>query len=138
MRVFVAGATGAVGRELVPQLISAGHTVAGLTRSSAKAEAIKRAADHRGCVRCASDPAGVHVVEPGDLPLLIGDDGESDLAVADLLDVLDPLVVGVERVGGEADQLGLALRELAPEVGEGTQLGGTDRGEVCSAKATRN
>ncbi len=43
MRVFVAGATGAVGRELVPQLISAGHTVAGLTRSSAKAEAIKRA-----------------------------------------------------------------------------------------------
>ena len=43
MRVFVAGATGAVGRELVPQLISAGHTVAGLTRSTARAEAIKRA-----------------------------------------------------------------------------------------------
>lgn len=43
MRVFVAGATGAVGRELVPQLIAAGHTVAGLTRSSARADAIKRA-----------------------------------------------------------------------------------------------
>lgn len=43
MRVFVAGATGAVGRELVPQLIAAGHSVAGLTRSKAKAEAIKRA-----------------------------------------------------------------------------------------------
>jgi nucleoside-diphosphate-sugar epimerase len=42
MRVFVAGATGAVGRELVPALISAGHTVAGLTRSIAKAETIKR------------------------------------------------------------------------------------------------
>ena len=37
MRVFVAGATGAVGRELVPALVSAGHAVAGLTRSSAKA-----------------------------------------------------------------------------------------------------
>jgi nucleoside-diphosphate-sugar epimerase len=43
MRVFVAGATGAVGRELVPQLISAGHTVAGLTRSESRAGAIKRA-----------------------------------------------------------------------------------------------
>ena len=43
MRVFVAGATGAVGRELVPALIAAGHSVAGLTRSAAKAEAIKRA-----------------------------------------------------------------------------------------------
>jgi nucleoside-diphosphate-sugar epimerase len=42
MRVFVAGATGAVGRELVPQLRAAGHTVAGLTRSKSKAEAIKR------------------------------------------------------------------------------------------------
>jgi nucleoside-diphosphate-sugar epimerase len=42
MRVFVAGATGAVGRELVPALISAGHRVAGLTRSIAKAEMIKR------------------------------------------------------------------------------------------------
>ena len=43
MRVFVAGATGAVGRELVPQLIAAGHAVAGLTRSERKAEAIRRA-----------------------------------------------------------------------------------------------
>ena len=43
MRIFVAGVTGAVGRDLVPQLIAAGHTVAGLTRSERKAEAIRRA-----------------------------------------------------------------------------------------------
>lgn len=43
MRVFVAGATGAVGRKLVPALLSAGHAVAGLTRSPARAEAIRRA-----------------------------------------------------------------------------------------------
>ncbi len=32
MRVFVAGATGVIGRRLVPLLIDAGHEVAGLTR----------------------------------------------------------------------------------------------------------
>jgi len=36
MRVFVAGSTGVVGRQLVPQLIEAGHSVVGSTRSEAK------------------------------------------------------------------------------------------------------
>src|SRR5207237_936927 len=42
MRIFVAGATGDVGRPLVRALVSAGHSVAGPTRSAAKVEAIKR------------------------------------------------------------------------------------------------
>jgi nucleoside-diphosphate-sugar epimerase len=42
MRVFVAGATGAVGSRLLPRLLAAGHSVVGLTRSPAKAEAIRR------------------------------------------------------------------------------------------------
>jgi nucleoside-diphosphate-sugar epimerase len=42
MRIFVAGATGAVGRPLVSALRSAGHSVAGLTRTAAKVETIKR------------------------------------------------------------------------------------------------
>ena len=33
MNVFVAGATGAIGRELVPRLVAAGHSVFGMTRS---------------------------------------------------------------------------------------------------------
>ena len=37
MRIFVAGATGAVGRRLVPRLIGNGHSVVGLTRTPAKA-----------------------------------------------------------------------------------------------------
>jgi nucleoside-diphosphate-sugar epimerase len=37
MRVFVAGATGVIGRQLVPQLVEAGHVVVGSTRSSGKA-----------------------------------------------------------------------------------------------------
>ena len=42
MRIFVAGATGAVGRPLVSALIAAGHSVAGLTHTATKAEFIKR------------------------------------------------------------------------------------------------
>ena len=40
MRILVAGATGAIGRRLVPRLVAAGHAVTGLTRSSAKVEAL--------------------------------------------------------------------------------------------------
>jgi nucleoside-diphosphate-sugar epimerase len=36
MRVFVAGATGAIGRQLVPQLVTAGHEVHGMTHSESK------------------------------------------------------------------------------------------------------
>jgi nucleoside-diphosphate-sugar epimerase len=35
MKVFVAGATGAIGRELVPRLVEAGHEVHGMTRREA-------------------------------------------------------------------------------------------------------
>ena len=43
MRVFVAGATGAIGRYLVPSLVAAGHQVTGTTRSTAKASQLKSA-----------------------------------------------------------------------------------------------
>ena len=36
MRVFLAGATGAIGRRLVPRLAAAGHQVHGMTRSESK------------------------------------------------------------------------------------------------------
>jgi nucleoside-diphosphate-sugar epimerase len=40
MKVFVAGATGAIGTQLVPQLAAAGHDVIGMTRSPAKTDAL--------------------------------------------------------------------------------------------------
>jgi 2-alkyl-3-oxoalkanoate reductase len=43
MRVFVAGASGAIGRSLVPQLVAAGHEVTGSTRSEERAEALRTA-----------------------------------------------------------------------------------------------
>jgi nucleoside-diphosphate-sugar epimerase len=43
MRVLVVGATGSVGRQLVPQLVAAGHDVTGTTRSPAKADSLRAA-----------------------------------------------------------------------------------------------
>ena len=41
MRIFLAGATGALGRRLVPMLTAHGHTVIGSTRSADKADAVR-------------------------------------------------------------------------------------------------
>jgi nucleoside-diphosphate-sugar epimerase len=43
MRVFVAGATGAIGKRLVPLLVDKGHAVTGMTRSANKAANLRSA-----------------------------------------------------------------------------------------------
>ncbi len=43
MKVFLAGAGGAIGRSLLPRLIEAGHEVTGMSRSEERAEAIRSA-----------------------------------------------------------------------------------------------
>src|SRR4051794_11826448 len=43
MRIFLAGATGVVGRTLLPRLIAAGHEVTGLARSAESAARVERA-----------------------------------------------------------------------------------------------
>lgn len=42
MKVFVAGATGAIGRQLVPRLVASGHQVHGMTRSASKRPLLER------------------------------------------------------------------------------------------------
>jgi len=58
MKVFVAGATGALGKQLVPMLVSEGHEVTGMTRTPAKEDAV-RAMGARAAVADALDPEGV-------------------------------------------------------------------------------
>lgn len=41
MRVFLSGATGAIGRRLVPKLVAAGHHVFGMTRSERKLDGLR-------------------------------------------------------------------------------------------------
>jgi 2-alkyl-3-oxoalkanoate reductase len=81
MKVFVAGATGVIGRRLVPMLIEAGHDVVGMTRSQEKAGKLRdRGADSvvcdvfdldslRAAMRAAAPEVVVH--ELTDLPAAI-------------------------------------------------------------------
>jgi nucleoside-diphosphate-sugar epimerase len=41
MRIFLAGASGVIGRRLIPLLVADGHEVAGMTRSPAKTEMLR-------------------------------------------------------------------------------------------------
>jgi nucleoside-diphosphate-sugar epimerase len=58
MKVFVAGATGALGRVLVPQLVAGGHEVTGLTRTPSKQDFV-RGLGARPAVADALDPDAV-------------------------------------------------------------------------------
>ena len=58
MKVFVAGATGALGRALVPQLVARGHDVVGMTRSGSKQDLV-RSLGARPVVADALDPDAI-------------------------------------------------------------------------------
>jgi len=58
MKVFVAGATGAIGKRLIPVLKQAGHSVTGMTRSASKADSL-RSAGAEAAIVDALDPAAV-------------------------------------------------------------------------------
>lgn len=79
MRVFLAGAGGVIGRRLVPLLREAGHRVVGTTRSSTRAEALRR---------LGADPV---VVDVYDLPALTDAVGSSgaELVMHQLTDLPD-------------------------------------------------
>src|SRR3954465_9131934 len=58
MKIFVAGATGVLGRRLVPQLVARGHEVVGMTRSASKQDLV-RSLGARPAVADALDPDAV-------------------------------------------------------------------------------
>src|SRR4051794_41781724 len=55
MKVFVAGATGALGKQLVPRLVAAGHEVVGMTRSEQRAGLVRE---------LGADPAIADALDP--------------------------------------------------------------------------
>jgi nucleoside-diphosphate-sugar epimerase len=79
LRVFIAGASGAIGRPLVAQLKDAGHEVVGMTRSNADA---LRAQGAEPVVADALDAAAVRAAVEGARP---------DVVVNELTDLAKPL-----------------------------------------------
>lgn len=67
MRVLLTGATGALGRRLLPQLLDAGHEVVGTTRSAEKVDAIQ-AAGAKGLVMDGLDARSVDAAVEGSAP----------------------------------------------------------------------
>lgn len=68
----------------------------------------------------------LHVICQCNLPLLVPDNWERELAAGDLIDVLDPTSMALDSVCGQTDQLGAALREFWLKLGESAELGRAD------------
>ena len=79
MRIFVVGASGAIGSRLVPQLLDGGHEVIGTSRSPGNGERVRA---------LGAEPIGVHMPDP----------------IVDRADGTDP-----EHEALLADSVGLAL-----------------------------
>ncbi|WEK47500.1 MAG: SDR family oxidoreductase [Candidatus Andeanibacterium colombiense] len=69
MRVFLTGATGFIGSHIVPQLLGGGHSVLGMTRSAAGAEALAAAG------------ASTHHAELGDLAAIRAGAAQADAVI---------------------------------------------------------
>jgi nucleoside-diphosphate-sugar epimerase len=90
MRIFLAGATGAVGRRLIPLLLTDGHRVTGTTRSAAKAAELAA----RGVT-----PVVLDVFDAGALRDAVVNSGPAVVIhqLTDLPQVLDPAQMATSR-----------------------------------------
>ena len=102
MRIFLAGATGAIGRRLAPLLCEAGYDVVGMTRSPSKGDALRAAG---------VEPAVVDVFDASGLSRAIRA-ARPDIVIHQLTD-LPP--------GLDASRMAEGLRRNARVRAEGTQ-----------------
>jgi 2-alkyl-3-oxoalkanoate reductase len=110
VRVFVAGASGAIGRPLLPKLVEAGHEVTGMTRSEERAVGIRAAGAH---------PAVVDVFDTEALNAAVAGSGAEAVihqltALPDRLNFRDPhLYDDTNRVRSEGTRNLLAAARAA-------------------------
>src|SRR5262249_44244207 len=118
MRVFVMGATGALGRFLVPGLVAAGHEVTAATRAAGKVARLRGA----GAGAVGGDGLGRGAVGGG------GGGGAAG-------GVRGGAGVRVHEVPGRGGLRGLRNRDRAFGVPSGLRTGGTDNGLAGAARA---
>jgi len=109
MKVFVAGATGAIGRRLVPKLTEAGHEVTGMTRSQAKAGALRKAGA-RPVVADALDEAAGHDAMREAAPDAVI---QQLTALPDRLEYSDKALAPTNRLRSEGTRILLAAARAA-------------------------
>jgi len=81
MKIFIAGASGAIGSQLVPQLVARGHEVVGTTRSAAKTGALRA---------LGAEPAIVDALDPDSVAGAVAR-AEPDVVVHQLTALSGPL-----------------------------------------------
>lgn len=76
----------------------------------------------------------VHIIRVCNLPLLVANNGELERAAADLVDVLDPSTVALDRVCRKTDQFDPPLCELGLELCESAQFSRADWGIILRVR----
>jgi 2-alkyl-3-oxoalkanoate reductase len=111
MKVLVAGATGAIGRPLLPLLVEAGHEVVGTTRSQAKADSIREAG---------AEPVVVNAMDTGALRAAVAA-AEPEVVVNQLTALPDALDFrdreALTATNALRREAGPALAKIAADVG---------------------
>jgi 2-alkyl-3-oxoalkanoate reductase len=110
MRAFVAGASGAIGRPVVRELVAAGHDVTGMTRREDAAEEV-RAAGAEGAVCDVFDPAALNAAVAAARPDVLV---HELTALPERLDFRDPdLYTATSRVRTEGTRNLIAAARAA-------------------------
>jgi len=115
VKIFIAGASGAIGRPLVRQLREAGHEVVGMTRSEERAAAL-RAQGAGAVVADALDPEAVRAAVAEARP---------DVVVNELTDLDKPL--NPRKYGEWLEGTNLLRREGTRNLAEAAQAAGASR-----------